>query len=71
MRDDKNPPSTHIIQDPATPLLVRVAIGIVIAINVILGPTMAYPIIVKKGLESVGLIKKKKQKKKKGSSKDE
>lgn len=32
------------------------------AVNVLLGPTMAYPVIVKKGLEAMGLLKAKKKK---------
>jgi hypothetical protein len=47
--------------DPECPLGLKVALSAVLFVNGVLGPTMAYPALLKKGLPILGLTKKKKK----------
>ena len=48
--------------DDATPLALKIALSSILFVNGVLGPTMAYPALLKKGLPILGLGKAKKRK---------
>mmetsp|Transcript_15230 Transcript_15230/g.38349 ORF Transcript_15230/g.38349 Transcript_15230/m.38349 type:complete len:198 (-) Transcript_15230:1370-1963(-) len=48
--------------DSETPLALKVVLSAVLFVNGVLGPTMAYPALLKKGLPILGLAKPKKRK---------
>jgi len=52
-----------VFVDPVSPLGLKVALSAVIFVNGALGPTMAYPALLKKGLPILGLSKKRTEKK--------
>ena len=39
--------------------MLKGALGLMIAVNALLGPTLAYPVIMTKGLQEMGIIKTK------------
>ena len=51
-----------VFVDPETPLALKVALAAVLFVNGVLGPTMAYPALLKKGLPILGLAKPQKRK---------
>ena len=51
-----------VFSDPKTSLLLKVALSAVLFVNGILGPTMAYPALLKKGLPILGFSKRKNEK---------
>jgi len=52
-----------VFQQGNLPVALKAALTGMLAINVLLGPTMAYPVFLKKGLEALGLRKTKDKKK--------
>jgi len=50
--------------DPESPVVLKVALSAVLFVNGVLGPTMAYPALLKKGLPILGLAKARKEKNK-------
>jgi len=48
--------------DPESPIGLKVALSAVMFVNGVLGPTMAYPALLKKGLPILGLTKRQKEK---------
>lgn len=53
-----------VFVDPETPMGLKIALSGVLFVNGALGPTMAYPALLKKGLPILGLGKNRKEKKK-------
>lgn len=51
-----------VFMDPESPLGLKIALSVVLFVNGVLGPTMAYPALLKKGLPILGLTKKQKEK---------
>lgn len=51
-----------VFVDSETPLVLKVVLSAVLFVNGVLGPTMAYPALLKKGLPILGLGKPKKRK---------
>mmetsp|Transcript_16123 Transcript_16123/g.37395 ORF Transcript_16123/g.37395 Transcript_16123/m.37395 type:complete len:203 (-) Transcript_16123:77-685(-) len=51
-----------LFTDPKTSLLLKVALSVVLFVNGILGPTLAYPALLKKGLPILGFGKREKEK---------
>ncbi|OEU18773.1 hypothetical protein FRACYDRAFT_237053 [Fragilariopsis cylindrus CCMP1102] len=50
--------------DPESPFVLKVALSSVLFVNGVLGPTMAYPALLKKGLPILGLTKKRQKEEK-------
>jgi hypothetical protein len=51
--------------DPESPLILQVALSVVVLVNGVLGPTMAYPALLKKGVSVIKRDNKQKEKEKK------
>mmetsp|Transcript_1266 Transcript_1266/g.1417 ORF Transcript_1266/g.1417 Transcript_1266/m.1417 type:complete len:208 (-) Transcript_1266:527-1150(-) len=54
-----------VFSDPKSPFGLKLALSFVLFVNGALGPTMAYPALLKKGLPILGLTKKRERKNKK------
>ena len=48
-----------VFGQPGTTPVLKGALGLMIAVNALLGPTLAYPVIMTKGLQEMGIIKTK------------
>ena len=51
-----------VFVDSKTPLGLKIALSAVLFVNGVLGPTMAYPALLKKGLPVLGLCRKREKK---------
>jgi len=54
-----------VLFDPETPIGLKIALAAVLFVNGVLGPTMAYPALLKKGLPILGFAETSKRKNKK------